>query len=368
MNKKILITCLLVSVMLLVPINSAYSNIGIKLDNKPINPSNRGITLYVGGMGPNNYTKIQYAIDNSSDNDTVFVYSGIYFENVIIDKKISLIGENRDTTIIDANYTKSAVAFRTSRGKVSGFTMQHSGNESLDDAGVRFGKSGKYYKYHIIVGNKMVDNLYGIFGWDQGGYDVDGHIISDNIIMNNKKGGIYYNTAVDSTVISNNTISDNKEYGIFLFCSYDNRIFNNTISNTNGNGICIWGSYLNDVFENRLINNKCGVLCFDISWYTNIHNNEFKLNTVGLIIDNCPKSNITKNNFIDNEVHAIFGIFLLYLLLVKGQMFKWYNNYWDDINNRKIKIIKGEIGFFLSGITYPWYNFDWNPVSEPYDI
>jgi len=35
-----------------------------------------GNTLYVGGSGPNNYTKIQDAIDNASNGDTVFVYSG----------------------------------------------------------------------------------------------------------------------------------------------------------------------------------------------------------------------------------------------------------------------------------------------------
>jgi len=34
-----------------------------------------GNTLYVGGSGFGNYTKIQDAIDNASDNDTVFVKS-----------------------------------------------------------------------------------------------------------------------------------------------------------------------------------------------------------------------------------------------------------------------------------------------------
>ncbi len=33
-----------------------------------------GNTLYVGGDGPGNYTKIQDAINNASDGDTVFVY------------------------------------------------------------------------------------------------------------------------------------------------------------------------------------------------------------------------------------------------------------------------------------------------------
>ena len=67
-----------------------------------------GNTLYVGGSGPNNYTKIQDAIDNASDGDTVFVYSGFYDKyngeedsSVLIDKGINLLGEDKNTTIID---------------------------------------------------------------------------------------------------------------------------------------------------------------------------------------------------------------------------------------------------------------------------
>ena len=60
-----------------------------------------GKTLYVGGSGAGNYTTIQSAIDDANSGDTVFVYSGIYFENVIVNKTISLTGEDRNSTIID---------------------------------------------------------------------------------------------------------------------------------------------------------------------------------------------------------------------------------------------------------------------------
>ncbi|GAH12836.1 unnamed protein product, partial [marine sediment metagenome] len=66
-------------------------------------PEPDGITLYVGGSGAGNYTKIQDAIDDANDGDTVFVFddSSPYYENVMVDKSISLIGENKETTIID---------------------------------------------------------------------------------------------------------------------------------------------------------------------------------------------------------------------------------------------------------------------------
>ena len=61
----------------------------------------RGITLYVGGSGPGNYTMIQNAIDDASAGETVFVYNGTYFENVIVNKTIDVIGEERNNTIIE---------------------------------------------------------------------------------------------------------------------------------------------------------------------------------------------------------------------------------------------------------------------------
>ena len=37
----------------------------------------RGTWFYVGGNGPGNYTRIQDAIDDANNGDTVFVYEGI---------------------------------------------------------------------------------------------------------------------------------------------------------------------------------------------------------------------------------------------------------------------------------------------------
>jgi len=67
---------------------------------KPL-PSSRGNWLYVGGSGPGNYTRIQDAINASSDVDFIFVYNGTYYENVWINKVIMLIGQNKYGTIID---------------------------------------------------------------------------------------------------------------------------------------------------------------------------------------------------------------------------------------------------------------------------
>ena len=85
-------------------------------------PTAKGDTLYVGGSGPNNYTKIQDAINDSSDGDTVIVYNGTYYENVVVDKSISLIGEDRDTTIIDGNESGNVIEISANHVNILCFT------------------------------------------------------------------------------------------------------------------------------------------------------------------------------------------------------------------------------------------------------
>ena len=53
---------------------------------------------------PPDYQKIQQAINHANSGDTIFIHNGTYFENVVVNKSLSLIGENQNTTIIDCQY------------------------------------------------------------------------------------------------------------------------------------------------------------------------------------------------------------------------------------------------------------------------
>ena len=87
-----------------IPIISSTINIPQEEYNQTqVSYKNYNKILYVGGNGESNYTIIQEAIDDALDGDTIYVYdeSSPYQENLIINKKINLIGEDYKTTIID---------------------------------------------------------------------------------------------------------------------------------------------------------------------------------------------------------------------------------------------------------------------------
>ena len=81
-------------------------------------------THYVNVSGSSGaYAKIQDSIDNASDGDTVYVYRGAYYENVVVNKRITLIGENIENTYIFSYGTWNVVNVTTDGVNVSGFTI-----------------------------------------------------------------------------------------------------------------------------------------------------------------------------------------------------------------------------------------------------
>ena len=90
---------------------------------------------------PDDYPTIQSAIDNSNEGDTVFVKRGVYKETLTIIKSISLIGEDRNSTVIDANKAQTQVILiHGDNITVANFSL---GNNSVHT----IKNSGDYYSY-----------------------------------------------------------------------------------------------------------------------------------------------------------------------------------------------------------------------------
>jgi PKD repeat protein len=111
-----------------------------------------GQTLYVNNDGGTDYINIQDAINATNFGDTVYVYSGYYLENLIIDKNITLIGEDKINTTIDGN-GKDVVRIFADNIELSKFTIKNGKN------GININESTK----NLITEITLTDNECGIY-------------------------------------------------------------------------------------------------------------------------------------------------------------------------------------------------------------
>lgn len=193
---------------------------------------------------PDDYATIQGAINAASDGDTINVRAGTYYENVIINKKISLVGEDRGTTIIDGSGNGNVVCMTSAAdtANISSFTLRN-GRGINDGAGIDVQSSSN----HTITGNIITDNQRGL-----------------------RLQFSRYN------VICDNEITLNIETGIELRSSHWNSIFRNTAS---GNGLNIWiiGSSVNSIAGNEVADGDWGI-CLTESFNNTLRNNNMNQN------------------------------------------------------------------------------------------
>jgi parallel beta-helix repeat protein len=346
--------------------------------------------LYVGGSGPNNYTTIQEGINAAVDGDTVYVYddSAPYIESITIDKSINVIGENKDTTIIDGDGTSGYCVVNISSNDVtlSSFTIQ--ANENNFD-GIFISRSYK------SPWNTPITNIQ-----------------ITNIIIKTTNGRAIFGICLQKSKIHQNIVEKCRG-GIVTDYSSHNQITRNTISYSQYGGIEI-GDYstgfplldrirypadtINNTIQDNIITyNRWGIRINDAE-QTTINHNHFTHNYDAAIrLTDISDTSITENNFMKTNDLPYTQIELEYYSRLISLIPSWRNhrsnqwdaNYWGEPVETP-KLIEGmlspsllylcllsEMQFIFIEIlfnkTITLKNiqvraYDWHPSQEPYDI
>lgn len=276
--------CLAVGIFLLFIGTSVVPTIAQDMEKSSLPPS-RGNWLYVGGSGPGNYTKIQDAIDNASNGDTVFVYHGIYqFERTIITKAITLLGEGKNTTVLDGRYSTNMILLVTSSNvTISQFTLEN----CYTGAG--------WHQAIYLWGNPQLENI----------------CISNCIMKDNDKGVFSINTT--GITISSCDIHDNKAQSIYCTNS-TNITIEHCIINNNGlkigenayipGGVSIGGSSHVAVDNCTITANEAWGFEVASVQEVEMQHNTFSSNTLGMQFESIPDFNV-HDNYINNDGDGI---------------------------------------------------------------
>ena len=179
---------------------------------------------------PSQYSTIQAAVLAAQAGDIIQVAGDrTYYEHVWINKTLTILGENPQTTIVDGNGTGPCFDIEDAVNVViSGFTIQNAGNNS---SGVISEREFAGNSNNRIENNIIKNGLYGISLTGS-----DNNKILNNTIYDNPLGGILISNS-DGTNATGNAISESM-HGIRVALSFDTKIVGNTITQTS-NGIDI---------------------------------------------------------------------------------------------------------------------------------
>jgi parallel beta-helix repeat protein len=305
--------------------------LGIATEKSSAHNSDGGITRYVGGTGPGNYSRIQDAINDSSDGDTVFVYDegSPYYENIEIFRSITLLGEEKNTTVVHGVNGEDVIRVSENWVTISGFTIGDGGNGIYVDSdynvidaniikwnrndGISFSYHSQsntvngnfiWYNYigtnlhfsdnNNITGNIICNNYFhGIYLEYSDSNTITGNNITDNRGKNRDGAGIYIKGSNNN--MTGNSIVNNEDYGIYLDTDSNNTIIGNYIANNNWDGIFLEGCSFNKITGNTISDN--GIYLFYSK--NNIVSGNIILNNR---IDCSNENNIYNNTFVNSSI------------------------------------------------------------------
>ncbi len=346
--------------------------------------------LYVGGSGPNNYTRVQDAIDDADDGDTIFIFEGIYHEsNIMINKSIELIGENEDNTTIDGDesYKHDVIKITSDNVKISNLIIRESGfqgagiviiskdNEIINCTFINNGYFGgicptQTSENNTIKNSSFINNWWAMHIRGSKNDNILNCYFQENTFYicwaNNISisNSIFCNRGIQADESCNNLVVENCNFsscirGIEIYergggnqiknCNFENirdygiyigddqtdlEISGCNFTGCGNDGIIFW-TYMEDckISDCIFIDNFYSGICFFGGFkYNVISGCHFESNRHGIELYTSNRFNrIENNNFINNQIDIQTD--------PNGSSFRWMlnfykNNYWDKYDGK----------------------------------
>ena len=203
----------------------------------------------VDGSGGADFTRIQDAINNASDGDSIMVHSSVYYENVVVDKSVTLKGIGHP--VVDAGGEENAIMLCADGITLVGFKVTNAERSYATLVEDEYGAGIKVISSNNIITGNTASNNHGTGIYLR---DSSNKTITGNNASNNLGGGIFLGFSSNNTITGNNA-SNNNDYGILIYdSSNNNTITGNNVSNNDDGIILICSSNNNSITGNTFVN------------------------------------------------------------------------------------------------------------------
>jgi len=207
---------------------------------------------------PDDFLTIQEAINHANSGDVVYVRSGAYYESIVINKSISVVGELPHRPLLDGDKAHWPVKISADNVTFSTFRVRRSmWIYGYGGGGIYLANSNSC----VVTNNEVMDNQYGI-----GLYGASNNIIHDNLLEENHVNILCKHSMLPSDPLitsRNNTFVTNilrKGDTAFALLDFsEGRIIENTIMN-NSRGVTIESPVDVMTYHNNFINNTDQIL------------------------------------------------------------------------------------------------------------
>ncbi len=266
------------------------------------------------------YDTIAEAIHDpdTQDNQTVKADAGVYFEHIVVNKSVSLLGEDPETTIVDGDYTGTIFEISAANVTLSNFTVRNTGSSGY---GIR-----TYGSNSSIISNNVLDSCHiGIILFQS-----HKNLISSNVIKRSSTG-ILLDYSPNNRLIQNN-ISESSDGLRIEAMSVNNTVEKNHVENCSyGVGLSVF-SNSNVLAKNLIYRNRLSALRFDRSTNCLFVDNLFAQNNRVIEVASSLSDN---NTFLHNDFlfNAAVMSFIEPLNIWDGG-YPIGGNYWHDYNGR----------------------------------